>query len=166
MHDGTLSVRKKSKPSFWGRIRQTKSKWYNYGATWKQMTLCWTYLPKPESRNESLSLIVWQIGQLTPHSNANSLWVRIILSLNRLSDWTKSKLARLPQFTGCCWWTGWAWIDFCIRPKYKGEQTTKLHYSLFVEPTMDLWDLDYTQQQRKAAVGTEILMKTGLGLIW
>ena len=76
VHDGTLSVRKKSKPSLCGRITQTmtcvKKKWYNYGATWKQMTLCWTELPKPESRNESLSLIDRQLSQLTPRSNTNS----------------------------------------------------------------------------------------------
>lgn len=57
------------------------------------MTLYWTELPKPEGRNECLSTMVLQLGELTPHSIANSL------SLNRLSDWTQ-----LPQFT-VCWHT-------------------------------------------------------------
>ncbi len=68
------------------------------------MTLCWTELPKPEGRNESLSHMVLQLRELTPHSIASSLCLRIRLSLNRLSDWTQLKLARIPQFT-VCWHT-------------------------------------------------------------
>ena len=63
VHDGTLSVRKKSKPSLCGRITQTMS-------CVKKMVQLWSHMETNDT--ESLSLIDRQLSQLTPRSNTNS----------------------------------------------------------------------------------------------